>query len=322
MPEVSIIIPAYNAGDLLRQALISVHEQTFDDWELVVVDDASQESPADVLKDFPRARYIRQTRGGVSVARNHGLFHTSGQYVCFMDQDDLWRSGKLHHQIHAMNLYPQAAVCYCDLKVFHGMLPPNLGDPPNSDPTLEHKVDSACSPVSRLVASVKFFSERFTVPSTTMLRRDCLHRSGILDPMIPFSGDFDLLIKLGQHYDVVHVPAIDVLYRKHASNFSDRYEVGRQETASLIARYSAYAEAQGEPGMRHVFRALLTRPRSIYAAQAFDRARYSLRQKDYRSTAYHLVRSLMFNPRIASSGLIQFIMAAYRRRVQKNAASS
>src|SRR5207237_10141722 len=99
---------------------------------------------------------------------------------------------------------------------------------------------------SRLLRSLRHFSQRFVVPSTVMIRRSCLASSGLLDPFIPFSGDYDLLIKLGSRYRVIRVPSADVLYRKHSNNFSDQYDVGRREVKALIARYVAYAESTGD----------------------------------------------------------------------------
>jgi hypothetical protein len=99
---------------------------------------------------------------------------------------------------------------------------------------------------SNVLKSMGHFAERFVVPSTVMIRRACLATSGLLDPFIPFSGDYDLLIKLGSRHPVLRVASEDVLYRKHEQNYSDQYEVGRGEVAALIDRYVAFARATGD----------------------------------------------------------------------------
>lgn len=303
---VSIIIPAYNPGEFLRQAIESVHAQTYTNWELIVIDDNSSEDLSWVSRDFPRTRYIRQSHGGVSVARNNGILHTSAPLISFMDQDDLWRPQKLEHQVAALHRVLDAAVCFCDLEVINADV--KFADMRNSEKaeTLTAKeivvLDGAkksaknAGELSNVHRSIQFFSSQFIVPSTVMLRRSALSTSGLLDPFIPFSGDYDLLIKLGARHKIIRVPAADVLYRKHANNFSDQYQVGRQEVSALIARYRAYAKAQGDRKLEKGVAKLFNRPRHVYAAQAFDNARRSLRKRDYQNFTRHFARAVWFSP--------------------------
>jgi glycosyltransferase involved in cell wall biosynthesis len=109
-PAASIIIPTYNRSTSLPLAVQSVFDQTFADWELVVVDDAS---PADVPAalaahlDDPRVRVVRRpTNGGAAAARNTGIMHATGRYVCFLDDDDTYLPGKLAYQVLALDDAP------------------------------------------------------------------------------------------------------------------------------------------------------------------------------------------------------------------------
>jgi glycosyltransferase involved in cell wall biosynthesis len=109
-PAASIIIPTYNRSASLPLAVQSVFDQTFADWELVVVDDAS---PADVPAalaehlDDPRVRVVRRpTNGGAAAARNTGILHATGRYVCFLDDDDTYLPGKLTYQVLALDHAP------------------------------------------------------------------------------------------------------------------------------------------------------------------------------------------------------------------------
>ena len=91
MPTVSIVLPTYNRADVIGRALDSVHRQTFDDWELIVVDDGSTDGTAMLFQDSdPRIRYVRQENRGVYAARNHGLSLARGRYLTFLDSDDEW----------------------------------------------------------------------------------------------------------------------------------------------------------------------------------------------------------------------------------------
>jgi glycosyltransferase involved in cell wall biosynthesis len=309
VPAVSLIIPAYNPGSFLREAIRSIQAQTFRDWELLVVDDNSSEDLSWIDREFPHARLIRQPHGGVSVARNNGIINTVGKYIAFMDQDDLWRPDKLRRQVEALDREPAAAICYCDLDIIgaEGTLESagigQVGEPSHSIELDGGAADDGISGASSVLRSLRYFSQRFVVPSTVMLRRSCLATSGLLDPFIPFSGDYDLLIKLGSRHKVIRVPTADVLYRKHANNFSDQYEVGRREVKALSARYVAYGKSTGDRQLAREAPALFARPRRVYAAQAFDCCRRSLRKRQFGPFVRHFSRALWFSPRFVLGSL-------------------
>lgn len=90
MPLISIIIPAYNVSPWLSATLHSVQDQTFTNWECIIVDDGSTDNPATCVPDDPRFRLIRQANAGVSTARNRGLDEAQGTLIAFLDGDDIW----------------------------------------------------------------------------------------------------------------------------------------------------------------------------------------------------------------------------------------
>lgn len=106
----SVIIPIYNKADTIRAAVESVFSQTFYDFEIVVVDDGSTDEPENVLSDLigEKLRLIHQENGGVSVARNTGIANAKGQYVCFLDGDDLWKPHHLETMYEMILKYPHA----------------------------------------------------------------------------------------------------------------------------------------------------------------------------------------------------------------------
>lgn len=102
MPTVSVIIPVYNRADVLPRAMNSVLDQTFEDFELIIVDDGSTEDIEAVVDgyDDPRVTYLPHLRNrGGSAARNTGIQHATGEYVAFLDSDDVWRPEKLERQV-------------------------------------------------------------------------------------------------------------------------------------------------------------------------------------------------------------------------------
>ena len=119
-PRVTVVIPCFNQGAYLAEALDSVRGQTFSDWECIVVDDGSTDSTAQVGQAYahrdPRIRYVRQRNGGLSSARNRGLELARGAYVQFLDADDLLHAAKLELQLAALSGAPGNAVCFCDYR--------------------------------------------------------------------------------------------------------------------------------------------------------------------------------------------------------------
>ncbi len=310
MTEVSVVIPAYNPGPWLAEALESVRRQTFTDWEVVVVDDDSTEDLTWVSDVDTNVRLVRQAHGGASVARNRGVLVSAGSLIAFMDQDDLWTVDKLAHQVAALAAYPSAGMCFCDLEVFRATADADLTGSDKGEPPLVLLLDEGIEQahrgepaMSRLQRSLRCFGSAFVVPSTVMVRRDALAATGLLDPWSPFTGDFDFLIRLGSSAPVVRIDSVDVWYRQHTSNFSLQYDLGRRELTGMRERYLRYADAQDDRPLRREVNATLRRPRRLYAWQALDRARLSWKDKDIRSTGYHLARAAAFDPRVALSAV-------------------
>jgi glycosyltransferase involved in cell wall biosynthesis len=105
-PLVSVIIPVYNGERYLRAALESVFAQTYRPFEVIVVDDGSKDNSGIVAQSFPDAHYIHQPNQGVAAARNHGIEVARGEFLAFLDQDDLWTPEKLNLQINYLLRHP------------------------------------------------------------------------------------------------------------------------------------------------------------------------------------------------------------------------
>lgn len=104
-PLVSVIMPAYNSRNTLADSIQSVVDQTFSDWELLIIDDCSKESMEDIADSFQdsRIRYVRLlSNSGVAKARNAGIAEARGRYIAFLDSDDLWLPKKLERQLDFM----------------------------------------------------------------------------------------------------------------------------------------------------------------------------------------------------------------------------
>jgi glycosyltransferase involved in cell wall biosynthesis len=106
VPLVSVVIPAYNAAQFLGDTIQSAKDQTLQDLEIIVVDDGSRDQTAAVAESYPGVRCIRQANQGVSAARNTGVNAASGEFIAFLDADDIWHRDKLRQQIDGMLAQP------------------------------------------------------------------------------------------------------------------------------------------------------------------------------------------------------------------------
>jgi glycosyltransferase involved in cell wall biosynthesis len=184
---VSVVIPTFNCADFLVEAIRSVLVQTYEDYEIIVVDDGSTDHTEAALEQFGnRVSYIGQAPGGPSVARNRGILEARGELIAFLDADDLWRPTKLSRQVEYLNHHPEAALVYTDFT--RG---PHPGS--NNDSRLRaYKPRDPADPFHALL------EENFIATPTVVVRREALARSGLFDPTLKGSEDFDLWLRLAK----------------------------------------------------------------------------------------------------------------------------
>jgi glycosyltransferase involved in cell wall biosynthesis len=117
MTLISVILPTYNRASFLPGAIESVQRQTFQDFELIIIDDGSTDDTHSVVNPYlkdKRIRYLLQQNGGAAAARNHGLAERQGKYVAFIDSDDTWEEDKLALQWKVLNQLPDVGIVCSD----------------------------------------------------------------------------------------------------------------------------------------------------------------------------------------------------------------
>src|SRR5262245_35235747 len=175
MPKVSVIIPTHNRAHFLRGAIFSVLNQTFQDFEIIIVDDASNDTTSQVVGSFDdkRLRYVRhETNKGGSAARNTGILASKSEYIAFLDDDDEWLPEKLAKQMDVLIGSPPEVGC-----VYTGYIWVDR---------VSSRVLSQYSPTKRgnlfhdLLAS-----NCVGGTSSILLKRDCLRKVGLFDESLP-----------------------------------------------------------------------------------------------------------------------------------------
>lgn len=118
-PLVSVILPAYNGELYVGQAIDSVLQQTYQNFEIIVIDDGSTDNTSRVIQNFgKKVRYVYQQNGGIGAVRNRGIAMANGDFFAFLDHDDLWLPKKLELQMEQMEIHPELDMVFCAVTQF------------------------------------------------------------------------------------------------------------------------------------------------------------------------------------------------------------
>ncbi|MGL4503477.1 MAG: glycosyltransferase family 2 protein, partial [Planktothrix sp.] len=198
MSEISIVIPAYNAQETIQKTIESVLNQTVQDFEIIVVNDGSTDSTLDAVSQIhdPRIRVFSYPNSGAASTRNQGFKHSSGEYIAFLDADDLWANNKLELQLKALQNNPQAAVAYSWTDYID-----ESGEflRPGTHVTKNGNVYPALL--------VQNFLESGSNP---LIRREAFAEVGGFDPSLLGGQDTDLYIRLAARYPFIGVPVVQI----------------------------------------------------------------------------------------------------------------
>ncbi len=211
MPLVSVIIPTYNRADLIGEAVTSVLNQTFDDFEVIVVDDGSTDNTKEAIDRIEGPiRYIYQENKGLSGARNPGIDVAGGEYIAFLDSDDLWLPEKLAEQVRLLDQNSSAGFVYTDYEFVDG-----------DGRSLPKPENYLANPLRNGWILKHLLSFDFIPPSTVMVRKDCLRSVGLFNTSLKQgTDDFDLLLRLVKRYEAAFVDRPLTKIRVHGNNWS------------------------------------------------------------------------------------------------------
>ncbi|MCA9456064.1 MAG: glycosyltransferase family 2 protein [Nitrospira sp.] len=224
MPSlISVVIPAYNAEVFIGQTIQSVLDQTYPWHEIIVVDDGSTDSTKEALKRFEgRIRYLHQQNKGPSAARNTGIQSAKGDFICFLDADDLWIPEKLEVQLAFMEANPDIALVCSDYEEFNEeaiVLSSFLAEKHHMFPTCP----IVAGPLDNAFEKLVF--ENFVGTPTVMLRKSCLEKAGVFDEEIRSVEDRDLWLRISAWYRIACIPQIFCKKRVHQMNVSKQTEL-------------------------------------------------------------------------------------------------
>lgn len=278
MPQVTVVIPAYNAMTYLPETVSSVLAQSFNDFEVLIINDGSTDhivAWTATISD-PRVRLISQDNQGLPRARNTGIREAQGKYIAFLDADDLWAPTKLEKQVQCLQANSTVGVVY----------------------TWTLLVDEVGHPTGRIFASQAegnvwqqlLETDVISNGSSAMVRRDCFERVGDFDRTLTSAEDLDMWLRIAVHYPFAVIKEPLTLYRQYASSMSKNRQRMFQNLQTVIEK--AFQTASLET--------LHLRNRA-YASITLNQAWWSVGEGDYKTAKVWQRQARLHYPKIQYS---------------------
>jgi Glycosyl transferase family 2 len=228
--KVSVVIPAYNGDRYLAAAIDSVLGQTYQDYEIVVVDDGSTDNTAQVVKQYGKAvRYLSQTNQGVAASRNLGLAAAMGDYIAFLDQDDFFLPHKLSSQVALLDRNADLGMVNSGWQIFHG----DLSDSQNEN-------QAAVQPWQQIpqLTAANLIIWKPVFLGAMLFRRHWLERARGFNTTLEQTPDVDLVMRLAKiGCPAAWVEQVTVKYRQHETNASHDALRQAQELNQITADF-------------------------------------------------------------------------------------
>ena len=211
MPKVSVIIPCFNSQNTIREAVDSVLAQTMQDFELIIVDDGSTDHSKQILSEYgDQVNYLYRENGGQSAARNSGIRAAGGEYLAFLDADDLWLPEKLEKQIRNME-EKKVMWSYCDCLYFR-----------DSDQSSRGKHSQLFFPSKEGWIAKSLLLGNCIASPTPVIKREVFNSCGLFDesPIFRIGEDWDMWLRIAVKYPVGYLSEVLARHREHTGSVS------------------------------------------------------------------------------------------------------
>lgn len=278
-PLVSIVIPCYNQGRYLGEAIESARNQRHSNVEVMVVDDGSTDDAAPVAAAYQGIRYLHQQNSGTAVARNRGLSESRGEFVIFLDADDRLLPDAVARGVEYFGRHPDTAFVSGHVRLIDADGTPTGLQAPDHEP-------------ASYVALLRW--NYIWTPGTVMYRRTVLDAIGTFDPSAGGSADYDLNIRIARRLAVAchHHPVLE--YRQHDANMTRDSAHMLRSAVSVRRREKKFARGRGDT--REAWRAGLKAVQADYGGQLITRIKADLIAGRWWPTARGLLCLLRYYP--------------------------
>jgi glycosyltransferase involved in cell wall biosynthesis len=291
-PLVSAIIPVYNGEAFLRETIESVLSQTYRDIECIVIDDGSTDGTGEIARSFGDSiRYVRKENGGVSSARNLGIEMASGEFVAFLDADDLWVPEKIEKQMAVFAARPDVGMVYSSVLFV------------DEKKKVLRKVENefGMGEVERIL----LLRTPVFLTMTALVRKDVLDKVGGFDDRLSTSADADMACRIALNFETVGIDEPLAMYRQHSNQMHLNLAALEHDSTLL------FEKTFGDPEVPAEIRRLRSR---AYASLEMTLAVGFVRQGRMAEGLRHAARSVGFDGR----ELVRHASGFVRRKVTTN----
>lgn len=244
-PTVSIVMPAFNRLEHLPAAVACVLAQTFTDWELLIADDGSDASTRAYLQTVhapPRVRVLyREHSGRPSVVRNAALREARGEFVAFLDSDDMWAPAKLHHQVSSLRANPTRLWSYTRFVLIDA----------SGQPTGPSGASNQPAPGGWILERLLRGEVVIALPSV-LVRRDLLDRLGPFDEELVMCEDDELWYRLAAHSEIDGLDEPLTLIRRHTQHGGNDVVAWRDRRRVIEKSLRVFEESEVRPVLRRL----------------------------------------------------------------------
>ncbi|MFV0389623.1 MAG: glycosyltransferase family 2 protein [Pyrinomonadaceae bacterium] len=225
MPLVSVVIPAYNAVRFVNATIDSVLAQTFQDLEILVVDDGSTDNTKEILGNYgDKIRFLPKKNGGVSSARNYGIENAIGKYIAFLDADDVWMPEKLEKQVALMESNKEIGLCYVSTQ--------------RVDEELNYltliRANTYADYTESLLLNLNIVSGSC---SSAMARRDIILQTNGFDSQFTTYADWEMWLRLSLLTNFAPINEELVKYRIVKGSMSSKPEATKRDALGVLEKF-------------------------------------------------------------------------------------
>ena len=267
---VSIIMPTYNRAALLPRSISSILNQTFEDFELIIIDDGSTDDTEDVVRGFNDKRivYIKNNNNlGATTSRNEGIKISKGRFIAFQDSDDEWMPQKLEKQINILNgSAPDLGVVYTGFNRVNGNRREYI--PKINVITKEGNIHE------------ELLKGNFIGTPTLLVKKECFDKSGLFDDRIPRLQDWDLALRLSKYFNFAFIAEPMLIAYQTESSISANEILYSKAMEIILSKYSSE------------FR----KYKKVFAGYLFDTGIYICIQGNFKKGRAYLKKAIVQNP--------------------------
>ena len=278
---VSVVVPTYNAGRYVGEAIESVLRQTYKNFELIVIDDGSTDNTEEVVKRYGKqVRYIKQKNSGIAEARNRGIHAARGELISFLDADDVFLKHKLERQVRYMSDHPDCAMVYGNYSMM------------DEDGTLIHEDMFAHMGVSCRSGMVlkELLLRCFIWTCTVVVKEEVFQKLGFFDSKFVSGQDYDMWMRIAAAYKTGCVSEPLSVYRQNPNSITHKKAAARKPAEILVVEkaFERFPGVKGQIPYAKVGKRM--------ARVFFDCGYQAFHERSFSVARYHFARAFFYRP--------------------------